>query len=88
MGIIPVGRGHNGPSKGVSMLDHATTGAGSDGGWVDVVEAGTHAAGAFRCSQCNYGVTVRGALPVCPMCAGAVWEPAPWSPFAPRHPAK
>jgi hypothetical protein len=66
------------------MLDQAGTGAGSAGDHVDFLVAGIRVAGAFRCSECSYGVTVRGVLPVCPMCAGAVWEPTAWSPFAQR----
>jgi rubrerythrin len=53
-----------------------------EGDYVPFVETGTSAKGAFRCSDCGYGVVVTGPLPPCPMCGGAaVWEHAPWSPF-------
>jgi rubrerythrin len=48
---------------------------------VPFATAGDEAAGAYHCSGCGYGVTVSTRLPVCPMCGGDVWEPAPWSPF-------
>jgi rubrerythrin len=38
--------------------------------------AGAEAVGEYACAECGYGVTVRRALPTCPMCGGAVWEPA------------
>lgn len=38
--------------------------------------AGESAAGEFRCSDCGYGVSVRQALPICPMCGGTAWEAA------------
>ena len=42
--------------------------------------------GEYHCASCGYGVTVHGTLPRCPMCSGAAWEQASWSPFtrAPR----
>ena len=43
--------------------------------------AGDPAVGAFRCSECGYGVTVLETLPSCPMCRGTAWEPSAWSPF-------
>jgi rubrerythrin len=36
--------------------------------------SGEAAAGAFRCAECGYGVTVRRALPLCPMCGGTAWQ--------------
>jgi hypothetical protein len=33
--------------------------------------------GDYRCEECGYGVCVVRALPRCPMCGGADWEPAP-----------
>ncbi len=35
----------------------------------------------LRCAGCGYGVSVAGEPPPCPMCRGAVWDPAPWRPF-------
>ena len=35
----------------------------------------------FVCTDCGYGITVRGEQPACPMCRGTSWEPAPWRPF-------
>jgi hypothetical protein len=49
--------------------------------YVDFLTAGTTAVGEYHCSGCGYGVTVRGSLPACPMCAGITWEQAAWSPF-------
>jgi hypothetical protein len=51
-------------------------------GYVAFLEAGTEVKGEFTCSDCAYGVIVTRSLPVCPMCGGSSWEPAPWSPFA------
>lgn len=39
--------------------------------------AGTQGSGEYVCADCGYGITVRAALPVCPMCRGSAWEPAP-----------
>ena len=50
--------------------------------YVDFVQAGASAKGEFNCSECSYGVIVTRQLPQCPMCGGASWERAPWSPFA------
>lgn len=63
------------------MLDEAMRSRSTEGDYVEFLAAGTTAAGAYHCSTCGYGVTVRGDLPACPMCAGTVWEPAPWSPL-------
>jgi rubrerythrin len=46
-----------------------------DDGFVDFYAAGETVAGEFRCSRCGYGVSVRRALPMCPMCGGRAWEP-------------
>lgn len=43
--------------------------------FIEFVRAGSTASGEFRCSSCGYGITVYGALPECPMCAGTTWEP-------------
>jgi rubrerythrin len=42
---------------------------------------GERAKGAYRCTDCGYGVAVSAELPRCPMCGGEVWEEAAWSPF-------
>jgi rubrerythrin len=36
--------------------------------------AGDEVFGEYRCAECGYGVTVRAALPFCPMCGGGSWE--------------
>jgi len=41
------------------------------------LRAGTAARGEFRCADCGYGVTIRRALPACPMCRGEDWDAAP-----------
>ena len=41
------------------------------------LRAGQAARGDFRCTDCGYGVTVRRALPVCPMCRGGDWDAWP-----------
>jgi hypothetical protein len=53
----------------------------ADADYVDFVASGTTVVGAYHCADCGYGVTLRAELPVCPMCSGKTWEPAPWSPF-------
>ncbi len=73
------------------MLDHgvewrsvessAVGGNSTTGEYVEFVEAGTQAAGAYHCSGCGYGITVHAELPKCPMCAGTTWELHDWSPF-------
>jgi hypothetical protein len=42
---------------------------------------GQKGAGAYRCSDCGYGITIRGELPVCPMCSGERWEPTEPAPL-------
>ena len=44
------------------------------GDFAEFVSAGQRAAGAFRCAECRYGISLTGSLPTCPMCGGAVWE--------------
>jgi rubrerythrin len=44
--------------------------------------AGEITKGEFRCPNCQYGIVVSHALPVCPMCRGEVWEAAPWRPYS------
>ena len=53
----------------------------ADDGYVAFAAAGDAAKGEFNCAECGYGVAVCRELPVCPMCAGEVWEPGAWSPF-------
>jgi rubrerythrin len=50
-------------------------------GFVEFFTAGSTATGEFQCAECGYGVVVSRALPTCPMCSGAAWERAPWSPL-------
>lgn len=59
------------------MLDNVRTVDADDGGLVQFSQAGARAAGAFRCSDCGYGVTVQVQLPRCPMCRGTTWEADP-----------
>jgi rubrerythrin len=35
----------------------------------------------YRCAGCGYGISVRELPDECPMCHGALWEPAEWRPF-------
>jgi len=42
-----------------------------------MLHAGQAARGEFRCADCGYGVTIRRALPACPMCRGEDWEAWP-----------
>ncbi|HLX20075.1 MAG TPA: hypothetical protein VKR23_07970 [Gaiellaceae bacterium] len=49
----------------------------ADDGYVAFLAAGDQVEGDFRCSACGYGVSVRRALPVCPMCGGTTWEQPP-----------
>jgi hypothetical protein len=51
------------------------------GDFVQLWAAGDTGKGDYRCSECDYGVTVYRTLPVCPMCSGTSWEQAAWSPF-------
>ncbi len=54
-----------------------------DGGdFVAFLSTGDRAKGEYHCSECGYGVTIHTELPRCPMCGGASWEQAPWSPFS------
>jgi rubredoxin len=63
------------------MLDQVRKGETAAGEYVDFVEAGTRAVGAYHCSACGYGITVYAELPSCPMCAGTTWELHDRSPF-------
>jgi rubrerythrin len=87
MGIIPDEQRSERSEKGSKMLDHASDEAGADASADDHVAffaAGVRVAGAYTCSECAYGVMVRGPLPACPMCAGRSWEAASWRPFSRR----
>ncbi len=48
------------------------------------IRAGTETVGEYYCAACGYGVAVRRALPVCPMCGGETWEPPATSAFLSR----
>ena len=50
----------------------------------DDVEAGARGAGEYRCLECGYGIVTFSLVPTCPMCHGAHWEAARWSPFTTR----
>jgi rubredoxin len=50
--------------------------------YVVFVQTGVSVVGEYHCTGCGYGVTVRGPLPSCPMCAETSWEQAAWSPFS------
>ncbi|HZT84599.1 MAG TPA: hypothetical protein VE984_04155 [Gaiellaceae bacterium] len=52
----------------------ASTATLDEAGFVDFSDAGTPAAGEFRCTDCGYGAVVQRTLPPCPMCGGTVWE--------------
>jgi len=54
--------------------------------FIEFWATGASVTGEFHCSQCGYGVTVRSALPRCPMCGGVRWETvdAPGSPSLSR----
>lgn len=58
----------------------ATTAPLVDEGFVDFLVAGTAAKGEFRCTDCGYGAVIQRVLPVCPMCAGEIWEARPSGP--------
>ncbi len=64
------------------MLDDTPAPASRDADYVEFLPAGTPVVGAYHCSDCGYGVTLRAPLPACPMCAGRSWERADWSPLA------
>jgi len=53
----------------------------SGDGVVEFFATGATVTGQYRCAACGYGVTIRGELPACPMCAGESWEATAWSPF-------
>jgi rubrerythrin len=31
----------------------------------------------YRCRRCGYGISVSGAMPLCPMCQRRNWKPIP-----------
>jgi hypothetical protein len=43
--------------------------------FVELASAGEPGAGAYRCAECRYGISLACELPSCPMCGGTVWEP-------------
>ena len=49
--------------------------------FVEFWKTGVPVTGEFHCSECGYGVAMRGPLPRCPMCGGEAWEQSAWSPF-------
>ena len=59
--------------EAVSDADIAT-------GFVHFHSTGERAEGEFHCADCAYGIALRGALPICPMCGGTVWEHSSWRP--------
>ena len=71
------------------MLDEVRKGVEQHGDYVDFFAADAPATGAFRCSGCGYGVTVKTSLPHCPMCGGTTWERAASRPrITPRLPVQ
>ena len=50
--------------------------------YVEFIRSGVAVVGEYHCAECGYGVTVHGALPICPMCSATSWEQAAWSPFS------
>jgi hypothetical protein len=65
----------------VQLLDQGVSPGPSDD-YVEFLEAGAEARGAFHCADCGYGVSVQSKLPTCPMCGGRAWELSPTSPFS------
>jgi hypothetical protein len=57
-----------------------TTAVGGDE--IELLAAGDHAKGRFRCADCGHAVTVCRELPLCSMCGCESWEAALWRPFA------
>jgi len=53
-----------------------------DAEFVEFIRAGEDGTGPVVCVACGYGTFVRGALPPCPACRGALWERSAWTPFA------
>lgn len=64
------------------MIDEDRVVARAEGDFIEFHRTGDAVKGAYRCTDCGYGVAVATALPRCPMCGGDVWEDAEWSPFA------
>jgi rubrerythrin len=82
MGNIPVGRCRNRALE-VAMATKADEETNVDhlDEYVVFVRTGVSVVGEYHCTGCGYGVTVRGALPNCPMCSTTTWEQVAWSPF-------
>jgi hypothetical protein len=53
-----------------------------DDEFVEFFRAGERATGSVECVACGYATLVRGDLPSCPACQGALWERSTWAPFA------
>lgn len=71
------------------MIDEVSAPDARKGDYVEFFPVGTPVVGEYHCCGCGYGVTLRSALPLCPMCGGRSWEQAAWSPFSrARRPAK
>jgi hypothetical protein len=66
------------------MALHLERSAATAGTQSATVEAGARGAGDYRCLDCGYGIVTFGLVPTCPMCHGAQWESARWSPFTSR----
>ena len=64
------------------MLEEPPVAANAAEDFVHFWATGDSVKGEFHCADCGYGVTIHRELPVCPMCGGASWEQAPWSPLS------
>lgn len=53
----------------------------ADGDELQLIAAGEHRKGEFRCADCGYGVTVCRELPICPMCGCEAWRSVSWAPM-------
>jgi Zn finger protein HypA/HybF involved in hydrogenase expression len=53
----------------------------ADGDETQLVAAGEHAKGEFRCTDCGHTITSCRELPPCPMCGCESWQAVAWSPF-------
>jgi rubrerythrin len=69
-------------TEGVGVIEQQRVVEGVEDDFVQFHPSGDRAKGAFRCTECGYGIAVSSSLPSCPMCGGDVWEDAEWSPFA------
>lgn len=62
------------------MIEQERVGERGGDGYVPFYAMGESAKGAFKCSDCGYGVAISAALPRCPMCGGETWEESQWAP--------